>query len=227
MRSAVILTRASGENAGLAATLRSHGHDVLELPCIAIDALDDDSALAGALRALTFADRLVVTSRAGAAAVVRTAVRVRARAATVGARAAAALRDGGIAVDRTEATGRELASTLELPQGHVLLARSDRALRDLPEVLVARGARVREVVAYRTVSRVEGDVDRAGELARAGATIVVASPSAFDALVDRLGTGVVSRGRVIATGPTTAAYVRDRIGPPAAIAPWHRVAEVI
>ena len=227
MRSAVILTRPAGENAALAATLRSAGHDVLELPCVSTDALDDDRALVAALLALGPIDRLIVTSRAGAAAVIRTRVAVDAPVATVGVRTAAVLREGGIAVDRTEATGRELASAVDLPRGDVLLARSDRALRDLPDILAARGARVREVVAYRTVSRVDGDAARAAALAHGGAAIVIASPSAFDALVAQLGAGVVSRGRVIATGPTTAAHIRDRIGPPAAIAPWHRVVDVI
>ena len=227
MPSAVILTRPAPENAALAATLRSLGHDVLELPCIATDAPDDRGALAGALRTLSPSDRLIATSRAGAAAIVGTAVAITAPAATVGARAATVLRAAGLAVDRVAATGRELAVALEIPAGHVLLARSDRALADLPQILASRGARVREIVAYRTVARVEGDADRAGALASAGAAIVVASPSAFDALVDRLGAGAVSRGHIIATGPTTAERVRARLGRTAAIAPWHRVAEVV
>lgn len=227
MPRAVILTRPAAENAALAATLRELGHDVLELPCIATDATGGGDALAGALRALTPADRLIVTSRAGAAAVVDTEIPVTAPAATVGARAAAVLRAAGVAVDLVAATGRDLAAALELPAGHVLLARSDRALPDLPELLASRGARVRQVVAYRTVARVDGDADRAGALAGEGAAIVVASPSAFDALVDRLGVSVVSRGRIIATGPTTAARVRARLGRAPSIAPWQRVPEVV
>lgn len=227
MPSAVILTRPAAESAALAATLRSSGHDVVELPCIATDPLADDSALAAALRELTANDRLVVTSRAGAAAVLGTGVPLAARVATVGGRAATLLRAAGADVDRVAATGRELASDLPVPAGRVLLARSDRALPDLPAILTARGARVREVVAYRTVARVEGDAARAGALAAAGAAIVVASPGAFDALVDALGLSVASRGRFIATGPTTAEHVRARTGRSPAIAPWHRVAEVI
>jgi len=227
MPSAVILTRPAGENTALAATLRSQGHDVLELPCVATAPLEDDSSLIAALRALGARDGLIVTSRAGAAAVVRTGVRVAAPVATVGVGAAVALRASGMSVERTAPTGRELAALLTIPGGHVLLARSDRALADLPALLIARGARVREVIAYRTIARVDGDAERAGVLASGGAAIVVASPSAFDALVERLGTGVVSRGRVIATGPTTAAHVRARLGRPAVIAPWRRVAELV
>lgn len=227
MPSAVILTRPAAESAALAATLRSSGHDVVELPCIATAPLADDTALAAALRELTAADRLVVTSRAGAAAVARTGVPLVAPVATVGERAATLLRAGGGNVDRVAPTGRDLASDLALPAGHLLLARSDRALPDLPQILTARGARVREVIAYHTVARVEGDAARAGALAAAGAVIVVASPGAFDALVDALGASVASRGRFIATGPTTAEHVRARTGRSPAIAPWHRVAEAL
>ena len=223
----MILTRPAAESAALAATLRSSGHDVVELPCIATDPLADDSALAAAVRQLTASDRLVVTSQAGAAAVLATGLAIAAPVATVGGRAATLLRARGADVDRVAATGRELASDLALPAGHVLLARSDRALPDLPQILAARGARVREVVAYRTVARVEGDTVRARALAAAGAAIVVASPGAFDALVDALGATVASRGRFIATGPTTAEHVRAHTGHSPAIAPWHRVAEVI
>ena len=223
----MILTRPAAESSALAATLRASGHEVVELPCIATDALTDASALAAALRELTARDRLVVTSRAGAAAVLATGVPIAAPVATVGERAATMLRAAGAHVDHVATTGRALASDVPIAGGHVLLARSDRALPDLREILGSRGAHVREVVAYRTVARVEGDAARAAALAAAGAAIVVASPSAFDAVLGALGPSVASRGRFIATGPTTAEHVRARTGRAPAIAPWHRVAEVI
>lgn len=227
MHSAVILTRPSGENAQLAAALRARGHEVVELPCVATWPLEDDGELGVAVRALASGDRLIVTSRAGAVAVVRAAGDIAAPVATVGARAAGTLRAAGITVDRVAASGRELAAELEIPEGVVLLARSDHALPDLPALLAARGARVREVVAYRTVAQVEGDAERAGELLAGGATVVIASPSALDALVDRLGAGPVSCARLIATGPTTAARVQERTGRPAIVAAWDRIVEVI
>lgn len=227
MPSAVILTRPSGENAALAAALRSRGHEVVELPCIATRPLEDDRELAAAINALLASDRLIVTSLAGAQAVTGVACAVEAPVATVGLRAAAALRAVGIAVDRTAPSGRELAAALELPAGAVLLARSDRALPDLPALLVARGARVREVVAYRTVARVDGDAERAGALLVSGAAVVVCSPSAVDALIDRFGAGPLATARVIATGPTTAAQVRERTGRAAAVAAWDRVLDVV
>lgn len=228
MPSAVILTRAEGENAALAALLRARGHDVVELPCITTLPVADDRELASAVRALGDRDRLVVTSHAGALAVLRVLDGPLAAAvATVGRRAADTLRAHGVAIDRTAPTGRELAEDLEIPPGLVLLARSDRALPDLPALLAARGATVREVVAYRTVPRVDGDAARAGSLLAAGATLVVTSPSALDALLDRLGSAALSRARLIATGPTTLAHVEARTGRAATLASWDRVPEVV
>lgn len=228
MSSPVILTRAPGDNRALAAALRAGGHEVVDLPCVTTVPLDDERELAGALAQLGDADRLIVSSQAGALAVLGAlAGPPTSPVATVGRRAAEVLRAGGVAVDLVSATGAELAAALPLPAGTVLLARSDRALPDLPALLRARGAAVREVVAYRTVARVDGDAARANELLAGGATLVVASPSALDALLDALGPAALAGARVIATGPTTAAHVAARLGRPAECAAWDRVAEVI
>lgn len=224
----VVLTRAAEPSAELAAVLRRRGHDVLELPCIGTLPLDDRRALDEAVARLSPADLLVVTSRTGAEAVLGPRARaIVSRAATVGHQAAAVLAARGMRVELIAATGAELAQSIALPAGAVLLARSDRALRDLPEILAARGALVHEVVAYRTVDRVSGDARRAATLLQGGASIVLASPSAVDALLGALGPDSLAVARVIATGPTTAAHVLARTGREAVIAPWDRVAEVI
>lgn len=226
--SSVVLTRAAGPSGELAAALRRRGHDVLELPCTITLPLEDRRTLDEAVRRLTPADLLVVTSRAGAEAVLEPRERaIVARAATVGRQAAAVLAARGVTVGLIAATGAELARRVALPAGVVLLARSDRALRDLPEILASRGAAVREVVAYRTVDRVAGDAARATALLHGGASVVVASPSAVDALLGALGPDVLATARVIATGPTTAAHVLARTGREPVVAPWDRVAEVI
>lgn len=227
MPSPVILTRALEDSAALAAALRQRGHEVLDLPCIATLPLDDDGALRAALADLGPRDRLVVTSRAGASAVAEAAPPVPAPVATVGVRAAAALRAAGFDVDLEAPTGAALAAALPIPEGTVLLARSDRALRDLPDLLAQRGALVREVVAYRTIARVAGDVARAEELLSGGAALVVSSPSAFDALLERVGAEAISRARLVATGPSTARRVRERTGCAVEVTEWQRVAEAV
>ena len=65
----LILTRAAPDNADLARDLRAAGAKVIEFPCVAVEAVDDPSALRRSLRALTSDDWLVVTSRAGIRAV--------------------------------------------------------------------------------------------------------------------------------------------------------------
>lgn len=224
----VVLTRAPEDNAALATALRGRGHEVIELPCVATAALEDDRALAAAVAALGPHDHLVVTSVAGARAVADVLREPPpARVSTVGARAASLLRELGIAVERSEPTGAALAERLPIPRGIALLARSDRALPDLPEILRARGATVREVVAYRTIARVEGDRASAARAFAAGAAVVVASPSAVEALVAAIGEQALGAARVIATGPTTAARVRALTGREATLATWHELPGVL
>ncbi len=100
-----------------------------------------------------------------------------------------------------------------LPIGEVVLARSDLALDDLPAILRARGARVREVVAYRTHAQARGDVGAAREALEANrAAAVVASPSALAGLLAAVGAERITRALVVATGPTTAAAVSRVLG---------------
>lgn len=224
----VVLTRSADRNATLAAQLRARGRVVVELPCTQTVPLADEGPLGRALRSLTASDLLIVTSRAGAEAVLRSLERpLAARAATVGRQAASALEAGGVTIDLVAQTGAELGRVVALPPGAVLLARSDRALRDLPEILAARGATVREVVAYRTVNGLPADAGSARSLLNAGATVILASPSAVDALLDALGPDALAAARLIATGPTTAAHVRARTGRDATVVPAERVPEAV
>ena len=94
-----------------------------------------------------------------------------------------------------------------------LLARSDRALRDLPQILQARGFEVREVVAYRTVARADGDVGAVREAlgdAATEVTVFVSSPSAVEAFVDATG-DLAERASYRVAGEATAAAVRARL----------------
>lgn len=220
----VLLTRASEDNARLAAALRSRGADVLELPCVRVEPADAE-ALAAAIRALGRDDVLVLTSRAGVGAVLGAAggAPLRASVACIGASTGRRLAEAGLsaAFVASGSKGTSLARELPLPRGRVLLARSDRALSGLADALRARGARVEEIVAYRTVPGASGDVQGARRRLRAGEidVVVFASPSAVEGLCEAIPPDDVRRARIVAIGPTTAGRVRERMGVDARVAP--------
>jgi len=210
----VVLTRARDDNADLAVPLRAGGATVIELPCVRTVPLDDLSELARAIAALGRDDWLVVTSRAGADAVSRVGPG-RARVAAIGVATAERLRKGGIAVafQPSTASGERLAR--ELPAARAaLLARSDRALADLPAILRSRGFEVREEVAYRTVARATGDVAAVRAAlgdARRTTRVYVSSPSAVEGFIDAVGGDLAARATFVASGHMTAAAVRLRV----------------
>lgn len=212
----VVLTRAHGDNADLAERFARSGARTIELPCVRIEPLADRRALDVALASLGPDDWLVVTSRQGAVAVTAGAP-VLSRVAAVGAATAARLRECGVDPDfvPSAARGEDLARELPWRQGDVLLARSARALQDLPRGLRARGFRVREVVAYRTIVGVQGDATEVRQLLVADpgqVAIAVWSPSALDALVAELSAELISRCTVLAGGSTTSRVARERLG---------------
>lgn len=201
----VLLTRPAGENAALATRLAARGIASRELPCIRIEPLTDAAPLRDAVLALGPSDLLVVTSAAGARAIVaaldgRTAA---ASVAAVGPATAAACAAAGLRVtfQPTVATGAALAAELPLPPGAILLAQSDLAGPETAAALRARGAVVGVVVAYRTVAL-------SHEQAPDADAVVFASPSAVDGFA-----AAGARPRIaIAIGPRTADRCRARFG---------------
>ncbi|TMC00384.1 MAG: uroporphyrinogen-III synthase [Chloroflexi bacterium] len=155
----VVLTREPADNAELASRIGDRAARIVELPCVRTEPLNDTSALAAELAALREDDWLVVTSRHGAEAVAPWG-QPRAAVAAIGAATAERLRAYGVRVafQPSASSGAALARELPRTSGVVLLARSDRALSDLPRVLRERGFTVREVVAYRTLAEARGDV---------------------------------------------------------------------
>jgi uroporphyrinogen III methyltransferase/synthase len=156
----MLVTRPTAQAADLVARLRDHGLGALVVPTVAIDASSTAADLDRMLTALEGADWLVLTSANGAEALAaRIALSGRTvptgtRVAAVGPATADALRAAGIRVDHVPAEYLtiEIASGLGDVNGRrVVLARADAATPDLREALLARGALVEEVVAYRTV----------------------------------------------------------------------------
>jgi uroporphyrinogen-III synthase len=218
----VVLTREPADNAELASRLRARGVNVVELSCVRAEPLEDTRALAAELAALGEDDWLVVTSRHGADAVARCAV-PRSPVAAIGDATAARLRAHGwpVAFQPSEASGAALAGELPEPTGVVLLARSDRALPDLQELLRDRGASVREVVAYRTVVGARGDVAQVRALLDASEPVAVVfhSPSAVEGMVGAIDAPLVARAAIQVVGQTTLRAARAALGPAADISP--------
>lgn len=211
----VILTRETGDNAELAARLRTRSAEVIELPCVRVEPLEDMRPLAQTVGALGEADWLVLTSRHAADAVARCGP-TRAAVAAVGHATAERWRAHGrrVAFQPSVPTGERLARELPERGAAALLARSDRALPDLPRILRDRGFEVREVVAYRTVAEACGDV--AGVRALLGSSGPVAvmfhSPSAVAGMLGAIDAQLVARAAIHVVGRTTLRAVRDALG---------------
>src|ERR1700739_2191792 len=194
----VVITRAESQSAALAAALIAHGAEAISLPLIQILPPLDYAPLDSALRDLANFDWLVFTSqnavaalalrltRNGADSVILSSSADRAnrgslRIAAVGKATADAAQLAGFNVTHlgrggTAATlAYELAS--ELNGKRVLLPRSDRAASELVPRLERFGAKVSEVIAYRTAEATQIDA-ASREAVAACAAILFFSPSA-------------------------------------------------
>lgn len=212
----VVLTRELPDNAELASRLRDFAVQIVELPCIRTEPNPDMRALAEALAELREDDYVVVTSRHGADAVAGCGP-TRAAVAAIGDATAERLGTHGfrVAFQPSVPSGAALARELPLRAGVVLLARSDRALPDLPRVLRERGFTVREVVAYRTIAEAQGDVARVRALLaspRGSVAVMFHSPSAVAGMLGAIEAPLVARASIHVTGRSTMRAVRDALG---------------
>ena len=217
----VVLTRASEDNSELAARLRGVAARIVELPCVRTEPIGDIRALAGAIAVLGEDDRIVVTSRHGADAIARCGP-TRAAVAAIGDATADRVRARGlrVAFQPSVPSGTALAHELPFGGGVVLLARSDRALPDLPAILRERGFTVREVVAYRTVAGAMGDVANVRQLllSHAGVAVLFHSPSAVEGMLGAIEAQLVARASIHVTGLATLRAAREALGVDADVA---------
>jgi uroporphyrinogen III methyltransferase / synthase len=210
----VAVTRDEGPDGPLAQALRRRGLE--PVPCAVVREAEplDPEPLARVARELESFSWLVVASQRAVAALME----VRAqkplppslRAAAVGARTAALLMECGASSPLTAAMPGA-APLIEIlrdadrwPGRRVLIPRALGGRLDLAWSLRRFGARVDDVVAYRTLDRPPGEIATAWQAARPDA-VVVASPSAARALVRAVGADTLCRlDRVTAIGTTTA-----------------------
>jgi len=228
----IVVTRAPEQAHELVHALVAMGAEVLLLPTVGFAPAENNDSLDAALRSLDDFDAVLLTSQNAVRFVIARwhALGMGAElgasrkqfVAAVGAATAEAAKREGLRVDYTaknqtgEALVQELLEELRgsLARSNVLLPRSDRADKRLPKTLEAAGARVTEVVAYRTLAPEALDPAILESVRRAEVdAIVFASPSSFHNLCDSIDAGELAalstRVQFAAIGPTTAQALRQ------------------
>jgi uroporphyrinogen-III synthase len=224
----VVITRALEQSNELTAALAAMGAEVLLLPAVAFAPPEDWRLLDEQLRQLDAFDAILFLSKNAVRYVSQRCREVGIKCefsathgcfvGTVGeATKDAAIREG-LHVDYV-AKGQTAESLAEELRGSlagrsVLLPRGDRGDNRLPNALREGGARVTDVVAYRTISPKDFDPAILSVIRRGNVdSIVFASPSAFHNLSDVIPADELARlsSRVYfaAIGPTTARALRE------------------
>lgn len=221
----IVVTRAAAQAARLLDKLRAEGAIPVAAPAIRILPPDDSSNLRDAADALGTFDWVVFTSANGVRALLASRESDAAwpkslKVAAVGNATARALTDAGIDVDfqPSAAVAEALGRELPIVSGNAILwPRGDLASIELAAALAARGARVTDVVAYRTVADVEllGIVDalrdrRVDAITFSSASTVrhvVEGLAAAGVRIERLPAG--TRPLIVCIGPVSAAAARE------------------
>lgn len=229
----IVVTRATEQARDLVSRLESMGATVLLFPAVSFSEPADTTELDRAIRSLAEFDWILFTSanaaRFFAARCRKLEVEPKrdgsCRCAAVGPATAEAVAGEGFSVDHVaqEFTGAALARELSTALGgrKILLPRSGRARRDLPDALRAAGEEVVEVIAYNTggVGAVDPEVLRAVRDANID-VVSFFSPSAVENVRGELGEERFARlarsAAFAAVGPVTAAALRSA-GAPVAI----------
>ncbi len=202
----IVVTRAIEQGRAVKDRLEKVGAIVLLLPAVSFSEPADSTALDNVIRSLENFDWILFTSANAVRFFANRCRKVgrafgegkRPRCAAVGPVTASAAAAEGFVIDYVakEFLGTALAWELSasLVGKRVLLPRSERAGRDLPDALKAGGAEVAEVVAYHTggIGASEPGVMEALREARVD-VISFFSQSAVENLCGELGADVLSR----------------------------------
>jgi uroporphyrinogen-III synthase len=223
----VVVTRAAEQNADLVRALRDKGAAPIALPLVAFAPSDHLAEFDQAIRGLPKFDWIFLTSQNALRALeercqalhqeLHSAVGT-ARVAAVGPATAEAAKAAGLPVSyvATKHQGMSLAQELasQIRGKRVFVPRSDRANPDLTRELTRLGAKVEEVVAYKTIPPEEDALGHVrATLQQPVDAILFFSPSAVRHLQDILGNEKVLElsGRAIfaAIGPVTERALRE------------------
>lgn len=217
-----MITRTWSQSAELASQFEAYKAIPIVRPLISFADPEDFRPLDAAISDLVRFDWVVFTSAEAVRAIARRFKKLgcslqragsNPQVASVGPVTAEEAKRNNLEVDYVAQTHNGVALAQELGdrvQGKkVLLPRSDRAKRDLPEALKRHGAEVTEVIAYRTLRPTESDQRKFDEIANGGAdAILFFSPSAVEHFGQLLGVqpfrALQDKLVIAAVGPVTA-----------------------
>ena len=222
----IVVTRAAEQAGELLKSLHAFGAETILLSVIRILPPEDCSFLDDAVRRLREFDWVLFTSQNAVRAVRERCKRLQLSlrsghhmpvAGAVGETTAAEATKAGFEVVHVASrpVGMALVEDLakRLSGKSVLLPRSDRANPDVLKALQECGARVSEVVAYRTVA----EERQSGELvarALSADAVLFFSPSAVDGFESACGPGSLAefakKGLVLSSGPVTLAALHSK-----------------
>jgi uroporphyrinogen III methyltransferase / synthase len=216
----VVVTRARAQASGLAATLRSLGAEVVELPAIRIEPQIDREEVRKVAGGLGAYELICITSPNGARLLFEAmeAAGLDARAlagvtvAAIGPGTARALAERGVLADvvpeRFVAEGLlEALEDEEVAGARVLVARAAEARDVLPDALRERGAEVKVLALYETVREQPGEEDI--EAAQSADYVTFTSSSTVTNLIEALGERFPKSARVVSIGPITSGTARE------------------
>lgn len=223
----IVVTRAADQSRDLVSALESKGATVLIFPLIAFAPPEDWRVLDEQLQKLSGFDAILFLSRNAVRYVFERCRDLEIKCelsplkrpfvAAVGPATAEALKEQGWSVDyvadhTAESLVREIGK--RFAGKNVFLPRGNRGDDDAPEALRCAGARVTEVVAYRTLAPPNVSPSILADIYDSKVdSVVFASPSAFHNLCGLIGRSeVVTISELVqfaAIGPTTARAIRE------------------
>lgn len=219
----VLVTRPEDQAEELCRALRELGAETIEIPTVRILPPSDCRPLDGSLRRVADFDWVIFTSANAARSCLERmhllglgpSAFAATRVAAVGPVTAAVLEERGIhpsLVPPRYLTEAIVGGLGDLHHHVVLLPRSQIAPPDLKAALEARGARVEQVVAYRTVPALESAALLAGALEGGLDVVTLTSASTVHSLAQmlaELGGRQRLNGIVACIGPVTARAARE------------------
>ncbi|PZC46559.1 MAG: uroporphyrinogen III methyltransferase / synthase [Chloroflexi bacterium] len=220
----VLVTRTRQQASTLAEQLAERGAEAIELPSIAIQAIQNNNSLEEAFSDLSSYHWLVFTSTNGVdiffdhlrSSGMDTRSLAGVRVCAIGPATASAISAHGIVADLvperfvSEALVEALAQK-GIKDKNILVARAEAGREELRHGLEAAGANVNDIALYRTVIPSESQ-GRARDVFDAGVDIVTfASSSTVRNLIELLGGDIslLKTATVACIGPVTAATARD------------------